>query len=137
MTERSHGLGGRSRRAIALALCACLGGALMAGCGGSGGGGGSSTPSAPSTSGSTSTPSGGAPKTATGDGTQQLCVTSLVSFGLAPVFFEGYKQIAADLKMKYVQKIASPDGNLQSAASNIEQCIQSKATAIVGIATEN
>ncbi|MEA2256390.1 MAG: ribose transport system substrate-binding protein, partial [Solirubrobacteraceae bacterium] len=40
-------------------------------------------------------------------------------------------------KMKYVQKIASPDGNLQSAASNIEQCIQSKATAIVGIATEN
>ncbi|MEA2250538.1 MAG: ribose transport system substrate-binding protein [Solirubrobacteraceae bacterium] len=138
MKERSHGPGGSSRRAIALALCACLGGALMAGCGGSSGGGGSSTPSGSSAPGSTSTSAGGtAPKTATGDGTQELCVTSLVSFGLAPVFFEGYKQIATDLKMKYVQKIASPDGNLQSAASNIEQCIQSKATAIVGIATEN
>jgi ribose transport system substrate-binding protein len=103
--------------------------ALLVGCGGSSD---SSTASEADTGASSTT----AAET-TGGGSKTLCVTSLVSFGLAPVFFKGYEQLAEEKGLKYVAKIAQPDGNLQSAASNIEQCIHLNPVAIVGIATEN
>ncbi|MDO8211649.1 substrate-binding domain-containing protein [Conexibacter sp. CPCC 206217] len=126
----------RSRAAAGLALGIGML-AFVAGCGGESSS--SSSTSTPAATAQTPAATDAASTTtaAASDGNNTLCVTSNVSFGLAPLFFEGYKEIAKQYGLDYVQKIASPDGNLQSAATNIQQCINAKPKAIVGIATES
>jgi ABC-type sugar transport system substrate-binding protein len=65
-----------------------------------------------------------------------LCMPSLTNLGLVAKFISGYTQIAKVHGMTFDQKISNPQGDLNSATSNIQSCIDAKAKIIAGVAIQ-
>jgi ABC-type sugar transport system substrate-binding protein len=65
-----------------------------------------------------------------------LCMPSLTNLGLVAKFISGYTRIAKVHGMTFVQKISNPQGDLNSAISNIQSCIDAKAKVIAGVAIQ-
>jgi ribose transport system substrate-binding protein len=89
--------------------------------------------------GSQDKPSGGTASTGSGGGTAKkggsICVGSLVGFAIVPDLLRIWKDTAEKNGMSYSSAIASPEGDLNSAQSNIKSCVRKKATVTVNITT--
>jgi ribose transport system substrate-binding protein len=64
-----------------------------------------------------------------------ICVSSLVGFAIVPDLLRIWEDTAKKNNMTYSSAIASPEGDLASAQSNVNSCVRKKAKVTVNITT--
>jgi ABC-type sugar transport system substrate-binding protein len=76
--------------------------------------------------------SGGSGETASNG---SICVSSLVGFAIVPDLLRIWEDTAKKNNMEFSSTIASPEGDLKSAQSNVNSCVRKKSKVTVNITT--
>jgi ribose transport system substrate-binding protein len=125
MDRQQVSRGWRARTGMLMAV-ALVGSAVAVGCG-------SEKPKDSASGDTAGSAGGGGGEPAASNGA--ICVSSLVGFAIVPDLLRIWEDTAKKNNMEFSSAIASPEGDLNSAQSNVNSCVRKKSKITVNITT--